>query len=57
MVNNKSNLGFVLSLIFVFSDYLSDSSRITFPPPGGGPLPGPSGVRMGGGPLPGPSGV
>ena len=45
-------LGF--SLIFDLSVYFMNSSRITFALSGGGPLPGPSGVRLGGGPLPGP---
>ena len=54
LVNHKSDLGFGSFIIFLFSVYLENSSRITFAPSGGGPLPGPQGVRMGGGPLPGP---
>ena len=58
-IHGKSQvkLCFLVSLIYVFSLYLNNSSRITFARSGGGPLPGPQGVRMGGGPLPGPQGV
>ena len=54
MVRHKSDLGFLGFLSKPFSVYLRNPSRITFAPSGGGPLPGPQGVRMSGGPLPGP---
>ena len=58
IVNSKSNLDFSGFLcLFDFSVYFKISSRKTFAPSAGGPLPGPQGVTMDGGPLPGPQGV